>query len=69
MVKCSFCGKEEHAHKGSHLIKNDGSISYFCSSKCRVNATKLNRDKRKIRWAEAFHVKREKARAKVGKTA
>ena len=25
----------------------------------------LKRDKRKIRWTEAFHIKREKARAKV----
>lgn len=67
MVKCSFCGAEEYAFRGIHLIKNDGSIVYFCSSKCRHNALKLKRDKRKVRWAEAFHEKREKTRAKENK--
>jgi large subunit ribosomal protein L24e len=65
MVKCTFCGKEEHAHRGVHYVKNDGSVNYFCSNKCKVNALKLKRDKRKIRWTEAFHVKREKARARI----
>tara|TARA_Y100000034_G_C6618701_1_gene269674 strand:- start:148 stop:372 length:225 start_codon:yes stop_codon:yes gene_type:complete len=64
MVKCIFCGKDEKEHKGIHLLRNDGAISYFCSSKCRKNVTNLKRDKRKIRWTEAFHETREKARAK-----
>jgi len=59
MVKCSFCGKEEYSFKGLHLIKNDGSIAYFCSSKCRFNALKLKRDKRKIRWTAFFKNKRK----------
>ena len=62
MVKCSFCGKEEYAFKGLHLIKNDGSISYFCSSKCRRNALNLKRDKRRIRWTKAFYDGRKKVR-------
>ena len=62
MVKCVFCGKEESLHKGVHLITNDGSIQYFCSSKCRKNARNLKRDRRNIRWTEAFHVKRTRAR-------
>jgi large subunit ribosomal protein L24e len=65
MVKCSFCGKDEAKHKGLHLIRNDGGISYFCSSKCRKNTLNLKRDSRKIRWAEAFHIVREKARVKA----
>lgn len=65
MVKCIFCGKEEPSFKGIHLIGNDGSVNYFCSSKCRSNALKLKRDKRKVRWTFAFHEKREKARAKL----
>ena len=60
MTKCSFCGKEEYAFKGIHLIKNDGSISYFCSSKCRVNALKLKRDKRKLKWTLAHTEERHK---------
>ena len=53
MVKCVFCGKDEHSFKGLHLIRNDGAISYFCSSKCRLNSLKLGRDKRKVKWTEA----------------
>ncbi len=62
MTKCSFCGKDEEFFRGVNLIKNDGSIAYFCSSKCRKNALKLKRDKRKVRWTEAFREKREKGR-------
>ena len=65
MPKCIFCGKDESHYKGINVIKNDGTISYFCSSKCRKNALKLKRDKRKVRWAEAFHITREKARARA----
>lgn len=65
MPKCVFCGKDKDAFRGLHLIRNDGSITYFCSSKCRRNALNLKRDKRKVRWAEAFHITREKARGRV----
>lgn len=60
MTKCVFCGKDEYAFKGLHLIRNDGSVWYFCSSKCRFNALKLGRDKRKVRWTEAFREQRAK---------
>jgi len=64
MTKCNFCGKEEHAFIGIHLIKNDGSINYFCSHKCRLNTLKLGRDRRKIKWTEAFHSKKDKIATK-----
>ena len=66
MTKCTFCGKDEKPHKGVYLIKNIGHVDYFCSNKCRINATKLKRDKRKVRWTEAFHITREKARVRAG---
>jgi len=65
MPKCVFCGKDENPHKGLNLIRNSGTVDYFCSSKCRNNSVKLKRDKRKIRWTEAFHITREKARARL----
>jgi large subunit ribosomal protein L24e len=65
MTKCVFCGKDESPHKGLHLIRNSGAVDYFCSSKCRKNSLKLKRDKRKVRWTEAFHVTREKAKARA----
>jgi len=67
MVKCVFCGKENDYFKGLHLIGNDGVVYYYCSSKCRKNALKLKRDKRKLKWTSAFHENREKARAKEAK--
>ncbi len=60
MVKCTFTGREEHAHKGVHLIKNDGSVEYYSSSKAIRNALKLKRDKRKIKWTEAYRINRAK---------
>lgn len=64
MVKCTFCGREEEPFRGVHLIRNIGVVNFFCSSKCRKNALTLERDKRKWKWAEAFHITREKAREK-----
>lgn len=77
MAKCVFCGKEQEDHRGTYLMKNDGTVLYFSSSKCMKNHLKLKRDKRKVRWTEAFHVARkkrldkakeaaEKAKEKVG---
>lgn len=65
MVKCTFCGREAPANQGVHYILNNGTVMYLCSSKCRKNATKLKRDKRKIRWTDAFHETREKTRVRL----
>lgn len=54
MTKCAFCGKDEHSFAGVHFISNVGVVSYYCSSKCRKNAMKLGRDKRKIKWTAAY---------------
>ena len=64
MVKCVFCGKDSSSFKGVHLLRNDGTTSYYCTSKCKRNALNLKRDKRKVRWAEAFHERRAKAKEK-----
>lgn len=65
MTKCVFCGVEESSYKGVNQINNDGSISYFCSSKCRKNALKLRRDKSKLKWTEAYRIGLQRAAAKV----
>ena len=54
MNKCVFCGGETHDFMGVHLIKNDGTIDFYCSSKCRKNSLKLNRDKRNMKWTAAY---------------
>lgn len=64
MPKCSFCGTEKKAFEGIHLIKNSGVIDYYCSRKCRINSQKLHRDKRRVRWTEAYRITKEKEIAK-----
>ncbi len=63
MVKCSYCGREDLPVRGVHLITNDGVVQFLCSSKCRKNALKLKRDKRKLKWTEAYRVILTKTRA------
>ena len=63
MTKCVFCGREEYDFMGVHLIKNDGVVDYYCSEKCRKNALKLKRDKRKLKWTEAYRVTLKKTQA------
>lgn len=58
MTKCTFCGKETNPIKGVHIVKNDGSVDFFCSSKCRKNSVKLKRDKKKFKWTLAFREQR-----------
>ena len=65
MVKCVFCGREEQPFIGIHLLGNDGSVSYYCSSKCRKNDLKLGRDKRKLKWTEAYRINRQRAADKL----
>lgn len=64
LAKCSFCGVEQEDFYGSYLIKNDGTIQYYCSQKCIKNTFKLGRDRRKLKWTMAFHEARGKKIAK-----
>jgi large subunit ribosomal protein L24e len=43
-------------------VHNDGSIFWFCSSKCRKNSVVMGRDARKLRWTK-YYGKEEKGRA------
>jgi large subunit ribosomal protein L24e len=64
MTMCVFCGIEESPYKGVSVIKNDGSVNFFCSGKCRKNALNLKRDRKKIKWTEAYRITAEKAAVK-----
>jgi large subunit ribosomal protein L24e len=44
------------------FIKNDGSILWFCSSKCRKSSLFFKRDPRKLKWTTYFG-KEEKGKA------
>jgi len=59
---CSFCGHEFSLGSGIMYVRNDGTILWFCSSKCRKSSVELKRDARKIRWTKYFG-KEEKGKA------
>ncbi|WP_457554539.1 50S ribosomal protein L24e [Candidatus Pyrohabitans sp.] len=48
--ECSFCRREIEPGTGKMYVKKDGTIYYFCSSKCEKNMLKLGRNPRKVRW-------------------
>ncbi len=47
--KCIFCGGEIEPGTGLMYVLNDGTILWFCGSKCFKNY-KLKRDPRKLKW-------------------
>jgi len=59
---CSFCGHDFPPGIGIMYVRNDGTILWFCSSKCRKSSVKLRRDARKVRWTKYFG-KEEKGKA------
>ena len=59
-MKCSFCKAEIPPGTGKMFVKRDGSVLFFCSSKCEKNMLKLGRKSRKVKW-----VSKQKAKAKT----
>ena len=51
---CFFFGKRVDAGKGIMLVKNDGSIQWTCSSKCKKNLRNLKRDPRLFKWTDKY---------------
>ena len=49
---CTFCGVQLEPGTGKMLIKKDGTIFYFCSTKCENNQ-KLGRVSRRVEWTAA----------------
>jgi len=52
--QCSFCRYEFVQGTGIMYVRGDGSILWFCSSKCRKNAINLKRDPRKLKWTKYY---------------
>ncbi len=51
-MNCSFCNKELEQGTGKMFVKADGSVFYFCTSKCEKNMLKLKRNPRKVEWVK-----------------
>lgn len=60
MVKCNFCGKDIEKGTGMMLVKTDGRIHYFCSTKCEKNLLKLKRKPREYKWTQESRAARGK---------
>lgn len=52
--QCSFCDRPVARGSGTMLARNDGTILWFCSSKCKKNMTELRRDPRKFKWTGKY---------------
>ncbi|MCX6777781.1 MAG: 50S ribosomal protein L24e [Candidatus Micrarchaeota archaeon] len=59
-MKCTFCESEISKGTGMIFVKRDGSLEYFCSTKCRKNTHKLKRNPRYFKWTEKGQRVREK---------
>ena len=49
MPRCTFCKRNYEFPRGLTLGLYDGTILYFCCSKCRRNFN-LKRDNKKVNW-------------------
>jgi large subunit ribosomal protein L24e len=49
---CSFCGGQIEPGTGKMFVKRDGTILFFCSTKCQNNQ-KLGRVSRRVAWTAA----------------
>ena len=65
MSLCSFCNDPMPKGIGWLYAKKDGTIFYFCSSKCRKNQLQLKREGRKQKWTTAARNFKERERKKV----
>ena len=46
---CSFCGKLIEPGTGKMFVRKDGTIFWFCGTKCQNN-NKLGRVPRRVQW-------------------
>ncbi len=49
---CTFCGNQLEPGTGKMFVKKDGTIFFFCSTKCQNNQ-KLGRVPRRVEWTNA----------------
>jgi len=54
---CTFCGEPIELGTGKMVVRKDGTVNYFCSSKCEKNVA-LGRVARRVRWTREFKKRR-----------
>ena len=60
---CNFCNRPIAKGSGTMLAKNDGTVLWACSSKCKKNLLVLKRYPRNLKWTKKY-VKRGIKKAK-----
>lgn len=69
MPACTFCKKNYEFPRGTTVVQKDGSVRYFCSSKCRKNM-EMGRTNKKVKWIQKSEIlKEERAKKEVSKKA
>ncbi len=63
-MNCTFCGKEIKKGTGVIFAKKDGTVSYFCSSKCRKNQLEKKYKPLKTKWTDTFHIEKQRHQKK-----
>ena len=51
---CNFCDRPVAKGTGTMLALNNGTVFWFCSSKCKKNMMVLKRDPRKLKWTKKY---------------
>ncbi len=69
MATCSFCSDAIPKGTGWLYAKKDGTLFYFCSSKCRKNQLDLKREGRKQKWTKTSRAFKERERKGAAKKA
>jgi len=49
MPRCTFCRADYKFPRGLTVVQKDGTINYYCCSKCRKN-TVMGRNNKKLKW-------------------
>lgn len=65
MALCSFCNDGIPKGTGWLYAKKDGTLFYFCSSKCRKNQLVLKREGRRQKWTMAARAFKEREQKKT----
>ncbi len=63
-MKCSMCKSNMPRGTGKMLVRNDGRIVYFCSSKCQKNWNMGRMDKN-LKWTGAETPKKAKVKTEA----
>ena len=51
---CSFCNRSVSKGSGTMFAKNDVTVMWFCTAKCKKNSLVLKRDPRKLKWTKKY---------------